>query len=275
MFEATLPSKIEEPPVQVSEVLAQPLASQGLTSDSLSTDLTQNRIEVSSSFQGAKVILYGAVFQPEDKPSDVVVIIRGPKASLRLIRKVKAAGLWLNSRPIVFEGAPSYYMAASSQPLDKITDVSHRRLLGLGLDYIPMETTRENKTVTRYGVKDQVVNGLETDYLDWRRAVIRLKQSSGLYQDNPLGVRFVDQNLFRAEVILPAKAPIGDYTAEVWLFRDGQPISFSEKKLTVEKVGFERFVYNFAHRQEFLYGLVCVIMSMGFGALASRLFRRA
>lgn len=204
----------------------------------------------------------------------MVVIIRGPETSMRLIRKVQVAGLWLNSRPVVFEGAPGYYMAASSQPLDRITDFSHRRLLGLGLDYISMDTSRENKVVTRYGVKDVVVNGLESDYLDWRRAVIRLKQKANLYNDNPLGVRFVDQNLFRAEVTLPSEAPIGEYTAEVWLFRNGQPVSYSERKLTVEKVGFERFVYNAAHRHAWLYGLACVAMSMGMGLLAARLFRR-
>lgn len=272
MVAASLPPDVTAPAPPVPYIETQSAA--GLSADLLSTDLTQNRIEVSSSFQGAKVILYGAVFQPEDQPSDVVVIIRGPQASMRLIRKVKAGAVWLNSRPVVFEGAPGYYMAASSQPLDRITDFSHRRLLGLGLDYIAMDTSRENKVVTRYGVKDVVVNGIEDDYLDWRRAVIRLKSKAGLYNDNPLGVRFVDKNLFRAEVTLPSEAPIGDYTAEVWLFRDGQPVGYSEKKLTVEKVGFERFVYTVAHRHAWLYGLACVFMSMGMGALASRLFRR-
>ncbi|MCA1936882.1 MAG: TIGR02186 family protein [Asticcacaulis sp.] len=272
MVAASLPPEVTAPATPVPYIETQPAA--GVSADLLSTDLTQNRIEVSSSFQGAKVILYGAVFQPEDQPSDVVVIIRGPQASMRLIRKVKAGAVWLNSRPVVFEGAPGYYMAASSQPLDRITDFSHRRLLGLGLDYIAMDTSRENKVVTRYGVKDVVVNGIEDDYLDWRRAVIRLKSKAGLYNDNPLGVRFVDKNLFRAEVTLPSEAPIGDYTAEVWLFRDGQPVGYSEKKLTVEKVGFERFVYTVAHRHAWLYGLACVFMSMGMGALASRLFRR-
>ncbi|UDF03844.1 TIGR02186 family protein [Asticcacaulis sp. AND118] len=274
MVAASLPAEITAPAPAAPAPYIETQPAAGVSQELLSTDLTQNRIEVSSSFQGAKVILYGAVFQPDDEPSDVVVVIRGPQASMRLIRKVKAGAVWLNSRPVVFEGAPGYYMAASSQPLDRITDFSHRRLLGLGLDYIAMDTSRENKVVTRYGVKDVVVNGIEDDYLDWRRAVIRLKTKAGLYNDNPLGVRFVDRNLFRAEVTLPSEAPIGDYTAEVWLFRDGQPVGYSEKSLTVEKVGFERFIFNVAHRHAWLYGFACVVMSMGMGALASRLFRR-
>lgn len=257
-----------EPPA-IIEVAPTPAPS----SNVLSTDLTQNRIEVSSSFQGAKVVVYGAVVESRDQPSDVVVVVSGPKASMRLIRKVQVAGLWLNSRPVVFEGAPGFYMAASSQPLERITDFSNRRRLGLGLDYIAMDTPADSRVVTRYGVKDVVVNTLEDDYLEWRQ-VTRLKQKTRLYADNPFGVRFVDRNLFRAEIDLPSEAPIGTYKAEVWLFRDGEPVSYSIKTLRVEKVGFERFIFEAAHRRPWLYGIVSAMICIGLGMAASRIFRR-
>ncbi|OYW79601.1 MAG: hypothetical protein B7Z26_07795 [Asticcacaulis sp. 32-58-5] len=258
-----------EPPA-IIETLPTPAPSSNI----LSTDLTQNRIEVSSSFQGAKVVVYGAVVESRDQPSDVVVVVSGPKASMRLIRKVQVAGLWLNSRPVVFEGAPGFYMAASSQPLERITDFSNRRRLGLGLDYIAMDTPADSRVVTRYGVKDVVVNTLEDDYLEWRQAVTRLKQKTRLYADNPFGVRFVDRNLFRAEIDLPSEAPIGTYKAEVWLFREGEPVSYSIKTLSVEKVGFERFIFEAAHRRPWLYGIVSALICIGLGMAASRIFRR-
>lgn len=231
-----------------------------IVTNQLATDLTQSRVEVSSSFQGAKVILYGATLQPDGPPPDVVVVVRGPETDLRLMRKTRVAGLWLNSRPMVFEGAPGFYMAASSRPLTEIARNEMRYHLGLGLDYMPMEVAAETAH--------------QTGYADWRRAVVRLQQKNGLYSDNPAGVRFIDRHLFRAEVELPSDAPIGSYTAEVWLFRNGLPVNYSVKPLTVEKVGFERFVYDFAHRHAWIYGLICVLMSMSMGLIASRLFRR-
>ena len=45
---------------------------------SVSAALTDANIRVTSAFSGAQIVLYGAVFDPETRPSDVVVIVRGP-----------------------------------------------------------------------------------------------------------------------------------------------------------------------------------------------------
>ena len=78
----------------------------------------------------------------------------------------------------------------------------------------------------------------------------------------------------RAEVELPAVAPTGQYFAEVWLFQDGEPVSVSNLTLTVEKVGIERDIFEFAHRRPWTYGVLCVILAMFTGWAASRIFRR-
>ena len=45
--------------------------------------LTDARVRVDSSFRGASIVLYGAVFNPGDRPADVVVVVRfqGPRAN--------------------------------------------------------------------------------------------------------------------------------------------------------------------------------------------------
>ncbi|MCR5873039.1 TIGR02186 family protein [Phenylobacterium sp. J426] len=86
----------------------------------ISAALTETNVRVSADFRGARIVLYGAVFQPDADPADVVVIVRGPDQPVRITRKVRVAGLWLNSRPVVFQGAPGFYMAASNRPLDEV-----------------------------------------------------------------------------------------------------------------------------------------------------------
>ena len=237
--------------------------------------LTETEVEVTSGFQGARIIVYGAVFDPTNRPSDVVVIVRGPEQPIRLARKTRVAGMWLNSRPVVFEGAPGFYMAASTRPLQDIARFGQLRRLGAGLDHLAIAAPAERRIETRYGVKDMVVSRLGADYLDWRRAVVRLKQAAGLYAADSTAITFVDRGLFRAEIALPTEAPIGRYQARIILFQDGQPVSMRARTLTVEKVGAERALYLFAHERPWLYGLVSAIIALAAGWAASRAFRRS
>lgn len=250
-----------------------PLPPPGATA--VSAALTETQVQVSSGFQGERIIVYGAVFDPQARPSDVVIIVRGPEQPVRLARKTQVAGLWLNSRPVVFQGAPGFYMAASTRPLNEIARFGVLRRLGAGLDHLAIAAPAERRTETRYGIRDMVVSSLGPDYLEWRRAVMRLKQKVGLYTADSTKVRFVDQGLFRAEIELPTQAPIGEYQARIILFQDGQPVSIRERTLTVEKVGLERALYLFAHRRPWSYGLVSAAIALLAGWAASRAFRRS
>lgn len=240
----------------------------------VSAALTTTNVRVTSSFRGARIVLYGAVFDPTAQPSDVVVIVRGPDAPLRMARKTRVAGVWVNSRPVVFEGAPGFYMAASTRPLGEIASFGTLRRLGAGVDHLAINAPLEERTETRYGVRDVVVSRLGQDYLDWRRAVVRLKEQSGLYAADEQGVTFVDRGLFKAEIDLPTAAPIGVYTAEIFLFQNGQPVSRRMRGLTVEKAGIERALYLFAYNRPWSYGLVSVAIALAAGWAASVVFRR-
>ena len=241
----------------------------------VSAALTETNVQVNSGFRGARIVLYGAVFDPLARPSDVVVIVRGPEQPVRIARKTRRSlGLWMNSRPVVFQGAPGFYIAASYPPAGR-----DRRLRGCCAAWAPASTTwrsmrpAEQRIETRYGIRDMVVSRLGSDYLDWRRAVVRLKEKAGLYAVDERGVRFVDKGLFRAEIALPAEAPIGVYQARIVLFQDGQPVSAKLRTLTVDKVGAERGLYLWAHHRPWSYGLAAMAFALRLvGRLAA--FRR-
>src|SRR5690606_7145195 len=117
----------------------------------VSAALTDTSVRVTSGFRGERIVLYGAVFDPQARPSDVVVIVRGPDQPIRIARKTRVAGLWINSRPVLFEGAPGFYMAASTRPLSEIADFGQLRRLGAGVDHLPINAPEEQRTETRYG----------------------------------------------------------------------------------------------------------------------------
>lgn len=241
----------------------------------ISAALTDASVRVSSDFRGAHIVVYGAVFDPQAKPSDVVIIVRGPDQPVRIARKTHVAGLWLNSRPVVFQGAPGFYMAASTRPLTDIAGFSELRMQGAGLEHLAIAAPAEQRIETRYGVRDMVVSSLGPDYLDWRDAVLRLKEKAHLYAADSTGVRFVDRGLFRADIDLPVEAPIGTYEARILLFQDGKLVSVRERRLQVEKVGLERTVFVVAHEHPWFYGLFTVVLGLGAGWAASVAFRRS
>lgn len=240
---------------------------------SVAAALTDREIRVTSSFRGARIVLYGAVFDTLTAPHDVVVVVRGPEAPVRITRKIRVAGLWLNTPPAVFRGAPGYYMAASTRPLAQVTGFGDRRRLRLGVENIFLEEVQA-RSETRYGVPGVLVSPLGQDYYDYRRAVVRLKQREGLYAADSDAVRFVDRGLFRADVALPAAAPTGRYEADIHLFRDGRLVALRTRTLTVEKVGVERLLYVFARERPWTYGVVAVIFAVAAGWTASAVFRR-
>jgi uncharacterized protein (TIGR02186 family) len=88
------------------------------------------------------------------------------------------------------------------------------------------------------------------------------------------GVRFVDKGLFRAEIALPAEAPIGRYDVRILLFQNGQPVSEKDRTLTVEKVGAARSLYLWAHERPWSYGLAAMAFALAAGWAASSAFRR-
>lgn len=240
----------------------------------ISAALTDTNVRVTSDFRGARIVLYGAVFDPLARPSDVVVVVRGPDQPVRIARKVRVAGLWVNSRPVVFQGAPGFYRAAANRPLEDIAAFGTLRRLGAGIDHLAINAPAEQRTETRYGVRDVVVSRLGSDYYVWRRAVVRLKEAQGLYFEDDHGVRFVDRGLFRAEIALPAAAPTGVYRADILLFQRGRPVSRRVRLLTVEKVGAERALYVWAHVRPWSYGLAAMAFALAAGWGASAAFRR-
>lgn len=255
--------------------LPPPEAKAPLLAPAVSAALTDTSVKVTSGFRGAKIVVYGAVFDPVLRPSDVVVIVRGPDQPVRIARKTRVAGLWLNSRPVVFEGAPGFYMAASTRPLKDVASFSSLRTLGIGLDHLAISAPAERRTETRYGVRDMVVSSLGEDYLDWKDAVLRLKTRGHLYAADNTGVRFVDKALFRADIDLPVEAPTGKYETRIILFQNGRPVAIKDRTLEVKKVGLERTIYVTAHQHPWFYGLFTVMLGLGAGWLASVAFRRS
>jgi uncharacterized protein (TIGR02186 family) len=219
----------------------------------LSADLTTANVEVDAGYSGARIGVFGAVFDPSGRPADVVVLVRGPDQPAAIARRERRAGLWLNGPPATIASAPGFHLTASNRRLAEIADPSTLQRAGAGTGSLDLSAV--------------------TDPM-FARAFVRLKAREGLYLEDPAGVTFVDKGLFRARIALPASAPVGRYRVDVLLFQEGQPITRRSRELVVEKVGLERVISSFARQSPWAYGMACMLIALAAGWAASAVFRR-
>lgn len=229
-----------------------------LASD-LPAAVAEERISVSSAYRGSVIDVWG--LNPDRRGrGDIVVVVRGPDEPATVMRKRQVFGLWVNGDPVRFSQAPSFFAVLSNKPLRQIARPTE--IWSLELD--PAASARLESAVPA-----------GADPSEYRAALVRLRSAQGLYLDNNrTGVTMYAGGLFRARVQLPANAPIADYHADTYLFRDGRLISSQRIPIHVARVGFERRVHDLATNLSLVYGVLCVMMAMAGGWLAAFVFRR-
>lgn len=226
-------------------------------------DVSQSEIQIRYSFTGAELLLFGAILYPGGRipkqRTDVAVVVRGPVAPIMVREKQKVAGIWMNVESARFRSAPAFYAVASSRPLSQLVEERTAAIYELGLQNL------------------QLSPGAGADPEEQRRfeaGLIDLLRRSQLYFEDPTGVTITDGVLYRAHIAIPARVPVGTYTAETFLIQDGRVIAGAPREIRIEKLGFERFVSMAAQRWSLTYGLAAVTVSLLLGWAGSALFRR-
>ena len=236
----------------------------GATEPRLVPDVSQRRIDIVYSFTGAELLLFGAILYPGGKaparPPDIAVIVKGPTEAMMLREKRKIAGMWVNAASARFRSVPSFYAAASSRPLDQLVDRRTAAIYELGLDNIQLSPAS---------------GALPDDQRRFDRGLVDLKRRRGLYFETNQGVELSEGVLYRARVRIPARVPVGSYTAETFLIQDRRVVAAAVREIRIDKSGFERFVAFAAQQWSVAYGLVAVGLSLLLGWLAGVAFRRA
>lgn len=224
-------------------------------------EISQHEVQVRQGFTGADLMLFGAILSPEGTRAaqdyDIVVVLEGPVQSIVLREKQKIAGIWINVDSVEFRSAPSYFAVASSRPIERIVDDKTAAIYELGLKWLQLSPI---------GVIDPV------EQHRFAAGLVDLMRRQGLYREDEGGVTISGQVLYQARIRLPSSVQTGTYTAETFAIRGGKVVASAITRVEVRKQGFERFVAVAAEDNGWLYGLFAVIVSVGMGWIAGRLF---
>lgn len=229
----------------------------------LVSDISSHSITIHTAFEGTELMLFGA----RGEAGDIVVAVRGPEHKVTVRRKEKLWGLWVNRSKEKFDFVPGFFALAASRPFEEIEKSIYFPALGIEygdaiLPYLPVaETAIPN--VEREGRKREFAH-----------ALLRYFRTAGLYSRTPGEVKFIGETLFKTTIPFPDNMPSGVYTAEVYLFNDGELLGMQSIPIQVRKGGFDAFVYDAARNRSYLYGFTAVALALLCGWGASTLFRR-
>jgi uncharacterized protein (TIGR02186 family) len=234
------------------------LSGPALAAEDIVSGLSQDQIEINSSYTGTDIVVFGTIERPVSAAGrDIVVVVRGPDTQITVRRRDRFAGVWVNRDAARFQGMPAFYFLASSRPLSAIAAPEVLSRHGLGAAHL-----QPSAIITHHDPKP------------FREAAIRQLEAQGLYTDAPGSIDFHSESLFKTVVPIPASVARGQYNVEVYLFRDGEVVSVQSTPFFIDQIGLERRIYNFAHNSPFYYGLFAIFMALLFGWAASVLMRR-
>ena len=235
----------------------------GAAGPRLVPDVSSRSIQIIYSFNGAQLLLFGAILYPggrvHARPADVIVVLKGPVQPIVVRQKQKIAGIWMNADSNRFRSAPSYYAVASSRPIKDLVDERTAAIYELGLQNFQLSTGG---------------GGLPEKERRFEAGLLDLKRRQMLYSENPRGVEISEGVLYRARLFIPSQVPVGTYTAETFLIDRGKVLAAATRDVEIGASGFERFVALAARRHELLYGIAAVLLSLGLGWAAAIVFRK-
>ena len=237
--------------------------------ETLQLGISVDMVPVESDFDGANIVIFGSVEGAELAPLyrgdyHVVIKVEGAQEDVVIRRKERIAGIWVNKKTKEYKNVPSFYTIISSKPLEEIADVSVLKEAGIGVSNI------KSKPAIQGDLEFVLVAGEFTD------ALKRNRSNDGLFAENASGLEHLSPSLFRATVWLPPNVPIGEHKVTAYLFRDGKLLTQNtQSKFNIEKVGFERWIYNLAHHYSLVYGLMAVLIAIFTGWAANAIFRKS
>ncbi len=225
--------------------------------DDLVTDLSESTVEISSTFSGADILLFGAY--DGEKNDDIIVIVSGEKGEVKIDKKEKKFGVWMITESVKFSNIPKYYYLASNKKIKEIATAEE--IMKRKLDFNNFEFI-ENKT--KYKNLDQ----------EWYEALKRNMIKKQFWKIEEDSIKLNKNTLFRKTLSLPSNVSTGVYNVRILHYRQGKLISQEVSKIRIDKTGISANIYNIAQNFSAIYGIIAVIIALFFGWFTNFIFRK-
>ena len=221
-------------------------------------DISDNEIEIQTNFNGKEVIIFGLT----DPKFETILVIKGPSENIKVQKKERLFGLWINSKKIIYKNLPSIFFIASSSPIKEI--LNEETIIKKALYFEQMIIN----LITQRNFNFNESNKAKI----WNKKLIKIKKEKNLYKEYK--IKIVDNKLFQTRVFFPANTIPGTYDINIYQIHNKIIVNEKNKKILVKKTGMGNKIFNLAHNQPAIYGIICIFFAIFAGIIAATAFRR-
>ena len=233
------------------------LSSNTFAQNQIVADLSQENVKISTDFQGAKILLFGAY--DGKKGDDIIVIVTGPKGLVTVQKKEKILGVWVNTRKVNYINTPKYLSISSNRRIDDILNKKTQKISEIGLNNL--------KIRIQPGIKVEKEG-------NWRQALTRNMLKSNLWSINENSVTLNKDSLFRSYLKLPSNVITGQFEVKILHYRNSKIVSQQINSINVSKSGISAEIYDIAQNYSTLYGIFAVLLAVLVGWGSNLIFRK-
>ena len=233
------------------------LTSNTLAQNQIVADLSQENVKISTDFQGAKILLFGAY--DGKKGDDIIVIVTGPKGLVTVQKKEKIFGVWVNTKKVNYINAPKYLSISSNRKIEEILNKKTQKISEIGLN--------------NFNIRIQPGIKVENEK-QWRQALTRNMLKSNLWSVNENSVSLNKDALFRSFLKLPSNVITGQFEVKILHYRNSKLVSQQINSINVSKSGISAEIYDIAQNYSTIYGIFAVFLAVLVGWGSNLIFRK-
>ncbi len=219
-------------------------------------DLSEDSINIKTDFNGKEIIIFGLLKDNHD----TLLTIKGPSLKMKIQKKERYFGVWINNKQITYGKIPTLFFLSSSSKIDQILPNSIQTNNELNFDKI-----LNNKTFNQNFI-------FENDQKIWNENFVRIKKNQLLYKE--FEMKIFKNKLFQTSVFFPPNTIPGIYYVNIYYIKHKTIMNKDQKKIIIKKTGIGSDIYEFARKRAATYGVFVIIFSILSGLIAATLFRR-
>jgi len=218
-----------------------------------------DRVDINAFYKGATLQIHGEC----PACDNVAILVRGPVEKAEFKRKGRELLLWMTVARVEIENVPVAYVLQTSGEVDDIAGTPEADSLEIGYPTLRHRIRIES---------DKPLEGNEFD------EYLQFKEAKELYRIEPGAVTLEaaedGKARFSSQCQIPAVVPPGEYTVNMYAFREGKLVGHEEAPLPIQKTGMPRDLTDLAFDHPALYGVVAILVAMAAGMLMGVLFNR-
>ena len=231
----------------------------GISFGSIVSNIDKKEIELTTRFDGSKILVFGALTESKDDPTLVIELV-GPEQDITVRKKSKVWGIWVKKDYAKFEKIPSFYQINSTNlNSDKRREIIHKKLKKYFFSKL-----KDNETTTQKIL----------DKKNYFSELLRLKKNINNIRLFENEISVMQRKLFFSTIQLPQKIFPGEYKVIISLLDENHNvINSSDEVVKVSKTGIQKFLSFNATNNSTFYGIFSVMLALFLGFSAAQIFR--